>query len=59
MALTALNDVRRCTRDQDLAASAASLGTKIDDVVGSFYHFEVILDDDDGMAGVDQAVQAV
>ena len=47
---------RRSHRD-DLPASVAALGAEIDDVVGAFDDFEIVLDDDDGMALVDQFVK--
>ncbi len=41
----------------DLTAFVAAVGTEIDNPVGGFDHFHVVLDDDDGVAGVDQLVQ--
>ena len=42
--LPALDDVFWSSRCQDLAAFVASLGAKVDDVVGGFDHIEVVLD---------------
>ena len=39
----------------DLAASVAALWPEIDDMVGGLDHVEVVLDHDDGVAGVGEA----
>ena len=45
------------TGGQDLSSAVSSFGAEIDDPVGSFYDVKVVLDDDDGVAMVGQAVQ--
>ena len=47
---------RRAHRD-DLAAFVAAFGAEIDDVVGAFDDFQIVLDDDDRVALVDQLVK--
>ena len=59
MAFAAPGDVCRGASNQDLTSSAASFRTEIDDMVGGLNNVEIVLDDDDGMAGIDQTVQAV
>ena len=39
------------------AARAASLGAEVDDIVGAFDQVEVVLDDNDGVAGIHQLLQ--
>src|SRR6266568_4935778 len=41
----------------DLAARLSALGAKVDDVVGGLDHVEVVLDHDDGVARIHEAVQ--
>src|SRR5438093_8965024 len=43
------------TGDQ-LASVVASLRAEVDDMIGRFDHVQVVLDNDDRMPGVDQAV---
>src|SRR5690242_6252261 len=43
----------RACRD-DLAAGVAALGAEVDDPVGGLDHLEIVLDDDHGVALVDQ-----
>src|SRR5205807_3514095 len=45
------------TFGDDLAALLAALGPEVDDVVGRLDHVEVVLDDQHGVAGVDQPVE--
>ena len=47
---------RRAARD-DLTAFFATFGTEIDDPVGAFDDFEIVLDDDDRMPGIHQALK--
>ena len=49
----------RCTRDHDFAAGVAAFGAKVDDVAGGFDHVHVMLDGEDRVSGVDQAMQAI
>src|SRR5215204_4489196 len=39
----------------DLAPAFSPLGAEVDEPVGGLDHVEVVLDDDDGVAGVDEA----
>ena len=57
--ITALlpHDLLRRSRGDDLAAAVAAFGAEVDDPVGGFDDFEVVLDDHDRVAGVDQLVQ--
>ena len=43
--------------DDDLAAAVAALGTEVDDAVGGLDDVEVVLDDEHGVAAVDEALQ--
>src|SRR5215213_5949291 len=45
--------------DYDFAAGVAAFGAEVDDMVGGLDDVEVVLDGKDGVAGVDQAVQAL
>ena len=57
-ALLAHDVFRRAGRD-DFAAAVAAFGAKVDDPVGGLDDFEIVLDDDDGVAGLDELVQHV
>ena len=48
--------LRRALRD-DLAPADTRLGAEIDDPVGALDHVNVVLDDDDGVAEIDEALQ--
>src|SRR5579885_1764252 len=52
------NVLRRAGRD-DLAAAVAAFGAEVDDPVGGLDHLQIVLDDDDGVAALDQFVQHV
>ncbi len=41
------------------SAFVATLRPEVDNVIGKFYAVELMSDDDDGMAGVDQTLEAV
>src|SRR3984893_2553041 len=41
----------------DLTAAVAALGSEVDDIVGGLDHVEVVLDHDDGVAGVRQPAE--
>src|SRR4051794_11685641 len=45
------------TGADDLSAFVAGAGTHVDDPVAVGDHLHVVLDDDDGVAGIDEAVQ--
>ena len=47
----------RATAGQHLAAPGAAFGAHVDQPVGGFDHVQVVLDHDDGVAGVAQLVQ--
>ena len=47
-----LRDLFRRALRNHVAAAISALGTEIDNVVGGLYHFEIVLDDDDRVAGV-------
>jgi hypothetical protein len=38
----------------DSAPAAAAFGPEIDDMIGRFYYIEVMLNDNDRVAGIDQ-----
>ena len=50
-------DLFRCAGGDDLAAFVAAFGADIDDPIGGFNHFHVVLNHHHGVAGVDQFVQ--
>ena len=52
-----LDQVLRRARGDDLAAAVAALGPEVDDPVGRLDDLEIVLDDDDRVALVDQLVQ--
>jgi len=54
-----LHDRLGRSRRDDAAAFIAALWPEIDDPVGGFDHVEVVLDDEDSVAAVDQTVQDV
>ncbi len=39
------------------AALVTGLGSKVNKPVGGLYHLQVVLDNDDGMPGIDQALK--
>ena len=43
--------------DDDLPAARAPLGAEVDDPVGPLHDVEVVLDDEDGIAGVDEPLE--
>lgn len=49
----------RSARRDDLAAGRPAFGADVDDVVGDLNHVEVVFDDDDRIAAVDEFVQHV
>ncbi len=53
----ACRDVLGSAAGNQFPAFVASLGTQVNDVVGSLDHVKVMLDDDNRMAVIDQAVQ--
>src|SRR5271156_1376144 len=52
-------DLGRWAHGDDGAAGSAAPGAEVDDPVGFFDDVEVVLDGDDGVAAVDEAVQHV
>src|SRR5438552_6362320 len=48
-----------CALGDHLAAGLPALGTEVDDVVRGLHHVQVVLDDDDGVARIDEAVEHV
>src|SRR6195256_4895696 len=52
-----LDDVFGRAPGDDFAAAVAAFGAEVDDPVGGFYHFEIVLDDHDGVALRYQLVQ--
>src|SRR5277367_5011265 len=50
-------DIFRCAFGDDLAAVFAAFRTKVDDPVGIAHDVEVVLDDDDGVAEIGEAVE--
>ena len=54
-----LDDLLRRAAGDDVAAFGAGFGAEVDDPVGRFDHVEVVFDDDDRVAVVDEAVEHV
>src|SRR5579859_2555461 len=52
-----LRDLLGRALGDDLAAGLAAFGAEVDDVVGRLHDVEVVLDDDDRVPRVDEAVQ--
>ena len=52
-------DIFRRAGRNDLAAAVAAFGAEIDDPIGGLDHFEIVLDDNHGVAGLDQLVQHI
>src|SRR5882672_5575427 len=52
-----LHDVLRRAPGDDFAAAVAAFGAEVDHPVRGFYHFEIVLDDHDGVALRYQFVQ--
>ncbi len=55
--LSARGDVLRRARHHHFAAGVATFRAEVDHVVGGLDHVEVVLDQQDGVAGVHQPVQ--
>ena len=49
----------RCTSKNDLAAHGTAAGTKLDEVVALLQHFQVVLDEEDGVACLHHGVEEV
>ena len=47
----------RCPGGQDVPAVGAAAGTHVNEVVGGVEQIQVVVDDDDGGAGVDEPVE--
>src|SRR5258708_21976441 len=54
---THLRDLLGRPFGDDLAAGRAAGGTEVDDVVSGLHDVEVVLDDDNGVARIDEAMQ--
>src|SRR5262249_47216290 len=54
-----LDHLLRRALDDNAAAGGTSLGTEIDDPVGRFDHVQVVLDNSDGVAQIDQAIEDI
>ena len=52
-----LRDFFRRAGGDNLSALGAGLGADVDHMVGRFDHFHIVLDDDEGVSGLDQAVE--
>ena len=52
-----LCDLLGGSRGNDRSAAVPSLGAEVDDVVGTFDHVKIVLDDDNGVACIAQALQ--
>ena len=57
IALFAHGDLFRRARRDDRAAAVAPFRAEVDDPIGDLDDVEVVLDDDDGVAGVHQLLQ--
>src|SRR5256885_6288716 len=53
------HDLFRSAGRDDFAALIPAFRAEVDDVIGGLEYVEVVLDDDHGVAGVDQAMQDV
>ena len=51
--------VFRCAGSNQLTASSSAFRSHVDDVVGEFYHVEIMLDDDYGIAFVHELLYDV
>src|SRR4029077_544806 len=52
-----IRDLLRCPSGYDFAALVSRLWSEIDDPVGTFNHFEIVLDHDRRMASVDEPLE--
>jgi len=52
-----LRNPLRCSNGHNLAAFIAGFGSEIDNPVGAFNHFEIVLDHNQRMPGVDQSLE--
>ena len=57
IAFAAVGDFLGSTGDNDGAAATATFRSHVDDVVGLTDDVEVVLDDDDGIAAIDEATE--
>src|SRR4029077_13703158 len=53
------DDLLRRTGGDDFATLVPAFRPEVDDVIGGFQHVEVVLDDDHGVAGIDEAMEHV
>ena len=52
-----LNHLLRCTGSHHKTTLAAAFGAQVDDVVGALDDVQVVLDDEDGVAAVAEALE--
>src|ERR1700722_3767566 len=57
MALSRLGDLFRRAAGDDLAPLIAGVGAEVDDPIGGFDDVKIVFDDEDRMAGVDEALE--
>ena len=53
------DELLRTAAADDRSAVVAAFGTEVDDIVGGFDHVEIMLDDENGVAVIDEAVEDV
>lgn len=52
-------DLLGCALSDDVAAAGAAFGAEVDEPVGLFDDVEMVLDDDDGVAEVDETIEDI
>src|SRR5215218_8985984 len=52
-----VDEADRRTAEHQLTAAAATFGSEVDDPVGVPDDVEVVFDDDDGVAGIDESIE--
>ena len=57
MAALDLEEFFWCSRPDDLTSRFSGFGTKVDNPVCAFDQIEIVLDDDDGMARINQPLK--
>ena len=50
-------DIFRDARGNHVSAGLAAFGAQVDDPIGGFYHVEIVFDDYDRIAQIDQSAQ--
>ena len=51
------DQIRRRAFEDDASAVVTGAGAEVDDPIGVRHDSQVVLDDDDGFAGIDEAIQ--